>query len=136
MNLDDGQTCPTCGKWCQRYKRTLNVTMVRSLVWLLENGGEHRGVNFANAPAELLRSKQLATTRLWNLVSQPSGAATGHWRLTPIGVEFVTGRAKTNAWVTEYNGEVDSRSTKMVHIRDVLPGFDAKTLKAQKEMFR
>jgi hypothetical protein len=110
--------------------------MVKSLVWLLENGGEHRPVNFASAPAELLRSKQLATTRLWSLVSQPPWAGSGFWRLTPPGIDFVHGRAKVPAWVTEYNGDVDSRSTKMVHIRDVLPGFDAKTLKTQQEIFR
>ena len=32
--LDDGTICPCCDKYVRRYRRKLNASMARSLIWL------------------------------------------------------------------------------------------------------
>jgi hypothetical protein len=68
--LDDGTTCLCCGKHAQRYKRGINSTMVRGLIWLVRmSGADREWINVQEVgPAWLLRSKQLPTLRYWGLV--------------------------------------------------------------------
>ena len=129
QNLNNGTTCPCCGKYGKRYERSINATMVRSLIWLVRaSGRDRKWVNVAeDAPMHVQRSKQLPTTRLWFLVERkpadPDDASrktSGIWRPTQFGVDFVNREATVPNKVHEYRGEPESWSGDRVDVLDAL----------------
>lgn len=127
--LSDGTSCECCGKHAQLYKRHLNSTMVRGLIWLVRHSGaEREWIEVPKiAPAWLLRSNQLATLRLWDLVEpkakdpdDTSKRSSGIWRPTIHGMNFAFGRITVPKAVFEYCSLVEGYSEKMVHVRRAL----------------
>ena len=66
----DGGHCPCCDRWGKIYRRGLNSSMARSLIWLVQQPDRGDGWVHVpdNAPAWLLRSNQLGTLHLWGLL--------------------------------------------------------------------
>ena len=117
-NYQAGIDCPCCDQFARLYKRKLNSGMAAGLVWLvLHSEGQSAGwvMVGADAPAWLLRAKELQTTRHWGLVEQrpkdnddPNTRTSGIWRPTILGQAFVMARVTVPMHVYLYNNEVDT----------------------------
>ena len=59
----DGLDCPACGQFVREYKRKLNSTMTRGLIWLvLAAGTDREWIQVARrAPRWLVQTNQLGT---------------------------------------------------------------------------
>lgn len=131
-SLDDGSYCPCCGQWAKRYRRALNATMVRSLIWLVgENQRDvaHGGDGWVDVPAVgprwMTTTNQHATLRWWDLAERlPSKTRarkhSGIWRPTTLGWHFAHGETMVPSHVLHYNNEVVGRSETWVSIRQAL----------------
>lgn len=124
----DGGHCPCCDRWGKVYKRNINETMARSVIWLAGApcGAEGWVDVPSNAPRWLVRSNQLATLRWWGLVErrEPSEGEdkkySGMWRCTELGKQWIAGNAKVHQSVWTYAGEVESLDGPMVSVSDCL----------------
>jgi hypothetical protein len=120
----DGGHCPVCDRWGKVYKRNINETMARSLVWLYANRSEEGWVDVPNtAPRWLVRSNQLPTLAWWNLVERMENDGynmtkfSGLWRTTSQGLDFIQGGEVPKSVFT-YNNCVEGFSKDFVHLRD------------------
>lgn len=127
-HLDEGVHCPCCDQYARRYKRKLNSGMVRALLWLVQvhrqGNGDWVDVQ-VNAPAWLLRTKQLPTTRYWGLVERaPNDASTrkssGQWRPTDLGIRFAFGDVRVPRHVYVYNDVVEAFSAERTDVIEAL----------------
>lgn len=128
-DLDDGTTCPCCQKHGQRYRRGLNSTMVRELIWLVNaSGPTRRWVNVSEeAPAHVHRSRQLPSTAFWHLTEHkpnddPTKASSGIWRPTEAGVAFVHRTLKVPKYVHEYGSTPERWSGPSIGVIEALRG--------------
>jgi hypothetical protein len=133
--LDDGSLCPCCGQWAKRYRRALNSTMVRSLLWLVQ--ASRRDVELggsgwidvpADAPKWVTKTNQHATLRWWGLAERlpsdvPAKKHSGVWRPTRLGRRFVDGEALVPSHLLHYNNEVvGDPSAKSIGVMEALDG--------------
>lgn len=110
----DGGKCPCCNRWGKIYKRGINETMARSLIWLVNaRANAHGWVDVPEiAPRWLVRSNQLPTLRWWDLVERipsadPDNKHSGLWRPTDKGRQFYNQTIKVPQFVYTYDGEVE-----------------------------
>jgi hypothetical protein len=122
----DGGYCPCCDRWGKIYKRPLNSSMARALMWLTKAPDRGDGWTHvpSTAPTWMLRSQQLATLHLWGLVkgfdSETKLASSGLWKPTPLGVAFAENRARVQRYVYVYNNEVRGFDGDEISIIDAL----------------
>jgi len=108
----EGGHCPCCDRWGKVYRRPLNASMARSLIWLTQAPDRGDGWTHvpSTAPTWMLRSQQLATLHLWGLVigfdTDTKLASSGLWKPTPLGVAFARNQAKVQRYVYVYNNQV------------------------------
>ncbi len=120
--LDEGTTCPCCGRFAKRYVRRLNGPMAAVLVYMLREGRRqaHLGARpWLHVESMLRRHKaptslrgDFAKLRHWNLIeqkpadeSEDKGPRSGIWRLTPFGMNFVDRRVTVPERVSIWNGQ-------------------------------
>lgn len=121
-----GGHCPVCDRWGMVYARTINRTMVQSLIWLCQ---EHMRtgntwIDVPNtAPRLVIRSNQLPVLRSWDLVERcPKDSAqggakySGLWRPTPKGYDFYDRKIKVPKKAFAYNDNVEGFSKEEVYI--------------------
>lgn len=93
-NAGDGVNCPCCGRLVKEYRRKLNAGMAATLVWLVGEW-ERTGRAYVDvqrqAPARILRSREIGKLRHFGLVAQKEGAS-ALWMPTVRGVDFVRGK--------------------------------------------
>jgi hypothetical protein len=116
-NLEDGAECPCCGQLAKLYKRKLNSSMARSLIWLVRHAGPvaREWVDVAQeAPKWLLKSRELPKLAHWGLIEEmpkdpddTTRRTSGTWRPTEEGVDFVYVRIKATARVHLYNNTLE-----------------------------
>ena len=123
----EGSNCPTCKRYAKIYRRKLNSTMARGLIWLWREGGYEQRlyVNFSKMPPFLLKSNQLASNRWWGLVERapnddPAIKHSGMWRLTILGRNFVKGFCTVRSHIWHYNSEVLSLDGDLINIQEAL----------------
>jgi hypothetical protein len=127
---EDGGHCPCCDRWGKIYPRSLNDTMARSLLWLVNQSANGDWIDVPQrAPRWLVRSNQLPTLRWWGLVERfetddKTKKHSGFWRATERGVLFAQNRLQVPKKVYTYNAEVESFSEELVTIRDCVGSFD------------
>lgn len=124
---ENGVKCPVCDRFAKIYRRKLNSTMVRGLIWLYHEGGKDQRlyVNFSQMPPFLLKSNQLASNRWWNLVERkpnddPKVKHSGMWRLTILGTNFVRGFATVRSHIWHYNSEALGFDGEYINIQTAL----------------
>ena len=109
----DGGYCPCCARWGKIYRRPLNASMARALIWLVNT--PHRGDGWVHvpsaAPVWLLRAQQWSSLHLWDLVmgQRPEHtklASSGLWQPTDLGRAFAADRARVKRYVYVYNNKV------------------------------
>lgn len=123
----DGAHCPCCHRWGKVYRRGLNASMARALMWLVHQEARSDGWIHvpSGAPPWLLRSQQLPTLRLWDLVEGFSTGgsqlqSSGLWKPTQLGVAFANNRATVQKYVYVYNNAVRDTEGDQIFIGDAL----------------
>lgn len=128
-----GGNCPVCDRWGSVYARTLNKTMVKSLIWLCR---EHvrtgnRWIDVPNtAPRFVIRSNQLPVLTSWGFVercpkdSEEGGAKySGLWRPTEKGCQFYAGKIAVPQKAFAYNNQVEEFGGEEVYIHECFKTF-------------
>lgn len=132
----DGGYCPCCDRWGKIYRRSINASMARALLWLSQQADRGDGwVHVPSiAPAWLLRSNQLATLHLWGLVvsfdpSESKLTSSGLWKITQKGTLFTHNTTYVPKYAYVYNNRVEEFEGPEVSISDCLGDkFDYHTL--------
>lgn len=123
----DGGECPCCERWGKVYRRGLNASMARALMWLVHQ--EDRGDGWVHVPSSappwMLRTQQLPTLQLWGLVEGFSSGdsklqSSGLWRPTPSGTLFATNKMSVKKYVYVYNNAVRDTDGDQIFIGDAL----------------
>lgn len=124
-----GASCPCCDRFCKIYKRKLNITMARSLIWLFNKTHNSEFVHVASvAPRFVVATNQLPSTRWWDL-SEPlpsdgpieNGKKTsGCWRITGKGISFVRGDILVPKYCFTYDGSAVEVSDDRTDIQEAL----------------
>lgn len=120
----EGGRCPCCDRWGKIYKRSINETMARSLIWLCKAPAQDGWVDVPNqAPRWLIRSNQLPTLRWWDLVQRATSddvdkKHSGLWRPTELGIAFVKGEVSMPKTVYTYAGEREKYGDEIIKIHD------------------
>jgi len=103
IDADGEAVCDTCGRKTKVYRRKLNSSMARGLVWIVNQSvtwekKKVQEIDWVNvqkdAPREFVKSFQLGTLKHWGLVEQKKNSdkskrTSGVWRPTHQGVLFV-----------------------------------------------
>lgn len=127
-HVRDGADCPLCKQFAKIYRRKLNSTMARGLIWLVkESGSSCAWVDYARIGPQWLQKKggTLATLEHWELVeSQPNTdsakRASGIWRPTVRGIQFVRGALAVEQYAIIYSNQCLSLDGDKFGIRDAL----------------
>jgi len=132
----EAQTCPCCAQTVKLYRRKLNNRMVAGLVALCR---VERRISKGEIldPKYVIRDDQghvwvhcklfsdqngsgdYAKLRFWDLISSKDKRtkeenASGYWRITPKGLEFLQKHIRVPKVVFVYNNEVHSVSPELV----------------------
>jgi len=122
----EGGYCPCCDRWGKIYRRGLNASMARALLWLVHTAPRSDGwVHVpSNAPAWMLRTQQLPTLQLWGLVegapSTTKLASSGLWKPTDTGIAFAMNHVTVKKYVYVYNNTVMDSEGDDIRITDAL----------------
>ena len=130
--VDKGTECPCCGRWTKVDGKPINWSMARSLMWLVGVArDERRWVHIpTEAPRWLTRTNQLPTCARWGLVearptTDPKKKASGYWRPTTAGVNFVRHGGTIQRRAHTFNKQIVAHSGPYVTLAEVYgDGFD------------
>ena len=126
-NLDDGITCPCCGRVARRGRQQISRAMAMTLAWL---GAEHKKSRgrWVHVPTEGRRwsitSNSHGKLRHWGLVEaksnddDPSKKESGKYRITRAGWEFLQGKTSVRRSAVVYNNELEGFEGPLVTITD------------------
>lgn len=123
---DSGGNCPCCDRWGRVYRRPLNKTMARSLMWLCVSSKDDSWVDVpATAPRWLVQSNQLPSLRWWDLVvrrptEDEDKKHSGFWKPTELGRAFCRGEVSVRRCVYTYAGRFEKFGGAEVTITDCL----------------
>jgi hypothetical protein len=131
--VDDGHRCPLCTQMARVYRRKLTRVAARALAALYR---EH-GTDYGHMPT--VARKHLADVHgqggylvlgaHWALmqdettIRREDGGRAGYWRVTPLGVDWLTGRTRVPMYARIYDGRCLGLTGDLVGIEDV-GGFD------------
>ena len=123
----NGGYCPCCARWGKIYRRPINSSMARALLWLVN--APHRGDGWVHVPSTapiwMLRSHQLPTLHLWGLVMhirpEPTKlASSGLWQPTELGRAFAANKVTVKRYVYVYNNTALEFEGSEIGISDAL----------------
>jgi hypothetical protein len=112
--LKQGISCPYCGQRAQLYKRTINESMARFLIWLVaEYTIRQDWIHISDAPEIQARRGGGDYSKLayWNLIELKDNAdaykkTSGYWRPTGNGINFAFCRLSVPRAVLVFDGQV------------------------------
>jgi len=127
-HASEGTVCPCCEQHVKIYRRKLNASMARSLLWLVRHCEvtKHWCDVPRQAPTWLLRSRELPKLAYWRLVEtqpntdDPTKRCSGIWRPTSEGRQFAYSRTVVPSHAEIYNGGVVGYSDTPTTIREAL----------------
>lgn len=120
----EGVRCPCCDRYAKVYRRSLNSTMARFLIWLVRNyGTDPRWYDIKEYPHA--RGGDHAKLVYWGMVEQhsnddPTKSHSGHWRPTSFGIAFGQRQARVQSHAVVYANELLGHDGKEVDIVDCL----------------
>lgn len=129
-NWEKGVDCPCCKRLVKLYKYKLNSGSARSLIIMYQLEQEHddwvhvqqefakRGLNANSMNYILLHWWGLIVFKPGN--DDPSKRASGYWRITRKGIDFVLGLIQVPSHVFIYNNKKWGVSEEYVTIHDAL----------------
>lgn len=137
--MQEGSSCPCCGKNVQFRFDSLNRSVVKPIIWMVENRCrvlsfdgrpklEHSSwVSFhSDAPKEFRKSRHYTRAKHWGLIekreeSTIEGSLTSSvWRVTQRGFDFVSGRIALPKKAVVYNDKVRGFEGELIEIGDAL----------------
>ena len=136
--LTKGMGCPCCGRMAKVYKRKINETMAKGLLWLVRSYHSAKKIHpsspgwvnvASNAPRAIVQSNQLPTLRWWGLVErmpEEEGSKKKHsglWRPTEHGIALVEGRHRVPDAVYTLFGHPIGFSDNLVFLDECNGGF-------------
>lgn len=111
-NFKKGCNCPTCGQRVQLYNYRLFASSAYALIRLHKLGGEwHHIKDFAEATDTTPRASHFAELRFWGMVEpmpmneDPKKKASGNWRITEKGRNFVRNRLNVKSRILVFNNK-------------------------------
>lgn len=137
--LTEGADCPCCHQFAKKYRRKLNSSMARGLIWLVcEAGPERAWVEYSKVGPQWLQKigGTLATLEHWRLIesrenTETAKRASGIWRPTMIGREFALGKWMLPKYAIIYNNRCERLDGEEFGIWDALGSdFDYEALMA------
>lgn len=129
----DGDVCPCCDRTGRIYKWSLYRTAVQLFIYMYRVGGTTTPVHVNDVKGKFPAYKgQGDGSRLrdWGLAEElrnapkRGGRASGFWRVTELGEDFLLGRAYVDKYKSVYDGRVLSSYGPQVRIHQVLEQFD------------
>lgn len=122
---EEGATCPCCTQYVKVYYRSIHAAMASGLIKLYRRSphGTFHEIKEFMTHNELGDFAKLA---YWDLAQeQPSmrldgSTRTGWWKITPLGIDFVEGRATVPKHARVYNGRLLNLTGKRVGIKERL----------------
>lgn len=123
-----GTPCPICTQLVKLYKRRLNSSMARILIWLVRESSSYPDgwVPVSDtAPVFVRRSNEVSRLALWELVEdQPSDSPdrrnSGVWRPTERGRQFVACELSVPSHVHVFNNVIYGWSAELLDITSAL----------------
>ena len=111
-NIKDGCVCPTCDQYIRQYKRSINANMcvfLQSLYINQQNSIEAGGDGWVHHSDCEYTGRDYNQLLHWGLIAtqkDSTGAkkTTGYWKVTELGVGFLTGEATVHKSILSYNG--------------------------------
>lgn len=122
--VDDGERCPCCTQQAKVYARPIHASMAVGLIKLYRRPHDE-----FHEIAEFMQHRELADfAKLanWGLVTERPGvradgsSRTGWWKITPLGVAFVEGRATVHRRARLYDGRCLGLIGEQASIRECL----------------
>lgn len=139
--LNDGTTCPCCGRYARRYRRSINATMAGALAVLVQarqaGSAWMRAEEVGNALKRFPAFTKVSYPHgeigklafpAWGLVEakpntdSPHKKHSGMWRATARGEAFVMGNLAVPRYLWVYDNHVDAVSTEVVNVRECFKG--------------
>lgn len=100
--------CPCCNmKYNIIYKRHLYHSIITGLKNLYAGHGATSSIG------------DFAKLRYWGLIERAEGKKQGQWRITPLGIDFVEGRARLPESVIVKNNVVIAKGKSLITIHEV-----------------
>jgi len=105
-----GVTCPCCGQYVRRYRRTITSGMARALIMMRNASRDNRGqwLNVLpvldESPDAVRLRADYTKLRFWGLIDnkearrKDGSKRVGVWKVTPLGYAFAEGLA----WIPKY----------------------------------
>lgn len=126
----EGVECPCCKQFAKTYKRKLNSGMARTLVVCYPMFRDHPGryldvVNYCATKHNFVAGDH-GKLVAWGLLEKRPGprkdgsSRNSHYRLTPLGAEFVLNRQRVPKYFYFYNGQALDHSNKTISITEAL----------------
>ena len=121
-HLREGAKCPACRQTAKVYRRNINSTMARAIIKLYLHGGAHDFVHAPSLPGDTHEISQLSW---WGLVEEErvtraDGGRAGYWKLTELGLRFVTRREGVEQYALIYDGTLIRLEGDIRNIEDCL----------------
>lgn len=130
MHEAGGVLCPCCNQRVKLYKRSLNSSMARMLIALskINNGRDWTYIEDWREQSGLTLNGggDYGKLAYWELIQQKElephvdKGASGLWRITSKGIDFVNKNIKVPSHVLIYNNEIMGWSDKQVDITHCL----------------
>lgn len=123
---NDGTHCPCCRRWGKINAYQITSTHVRGMIWMLKNFNRNAWIDLGKAPRWVLRAKTMSTLQHWGLIEHKAKKqdedkrASGLWRLTPLGRDFVYNRGSVPKYVYVFNNRIVDLSSQQVDVISAL----------------
>ena len=124
-----GCFCPCCGRFGKVYKRKLSRPMARGLIWLfrvfLADGDQFVSIG-DKGPRYVVRSNGSVSSHEWwglaeeQLNPDEKQRTSGHWKITPKGLQFVRGEIMVPSHCIIFNKSIQGFTEDLISIADAL----------------
>ena len=129
LRIDNGgeARCPCCDRTARRYRRSLHVAMVVALIRLHKLDEKKTGYYDVHDWGYMKSggSGDYAKLRFWGLILPVDSRtytenASGLWRITPLGKDFVSGSKSIPKYVYLFDNEKVGESEEKISIQQAL----------------
>lgn len=130
--VDEGSTCPCCDRFGRIYRRALNSGMTWWLIIFYKHTRDHQifqsgfiDVREVKGGIERAHKCEFEKLAYWGLieklaVEKDEGHASGFWRITQLGRDFVEEKAQVLSHALDYNGGCRGLTGENIGIRRAL----------------
>jgi len=113
-NWKEGVNCPCCTQYVRLWKYQIHTTMTRLLIALYRLSKSGEEFHHINTLWEIVGNKSMggdfAKLTLWDLIapmpkdSTQNKRATGYWKITPLGKQFVENKVSVDKILYTFDG--------------------------------